>query len=165
MQLKTLAMAGCAALAVTACASGGGRDGPTRDPIRALLSGDAMMFVSFDANGDLSVSRDELEAGIVREFSRLDTSGDGSASPIEFQNWANSVFGGGQMGPYRLDFDRNVDNVITREEFEAEVRARFADYDESGDNAVTRGEMVRLVGAARPPTPRREPMQPMRPGG
>ncbi|MBY0566073.1 MAG: hypothetical protein K2P70_02085 [Hyphomonadaceae bacterium] len=162
MRLKTLALAGCAALAVTACASGGGREGSTRDPIRALLSGDALMFVSFDANGDLSVSRDELEAGITRELARIDTSGDGTISPIEFQTWANAVLGGGQMGPYRLDFDRNVDNTITREEFETEIRARFSDYDENNDGAVTRSEMVRLVGAARPPTQRREPLPPMR---
>lgn len=162
MRLKTLALAGCAALTVTACASGGGREGSTRDPIRALLSGDALMFVSFDTNGDLSVSRDELEAGITRELARIDTSGDGTISPIEFQNWANAVLGGGQMGPYRLEFDRNVDNTITREEFETEIRARFSDYDENNDGALTRGEMVRLVGAARPPTQRREPMQPLR---
>jgi Ca2+-binding EF-hand superfamily protein len=66
------------------------------------------------------------------------------------------------MGPYRLDFDRNVDNTITREEFETEIRARFSDYDENSDGAVTRSEMVRLVGAARPPTQRRDPMQPLR---
>ncbi len=161
MQVKTLALASFAALAVTACASGG-REGPTRDPIRALLSGDAMMFVSFDTNGDLNVSRDELEAGITREYARIDTNGDTNVSPIEFQNWANAVFGGGQMGPYRLDFDRNVDNTITREEFETEIRARFSDYDENGDSQIARGEMVRLVGAARPPARAREPLQPMR---
>jgi hypothetical protein len=161
MRLKTLALAGFAAFAVTACASSGG-EGSTRDPIRALLSGDALMFVSFDANGDLSVSREELEAGITREIPRTDTSGDGTISPIEFQTWANAVLGGGQMGPYRLDFDRNVDNTITREEFETEIRARFSDYDENNDGVVTRSEMVRLVGAARPPTQRREPLPPMR---
>jgi hypothetical protein len=161
MQFKTLTMTGCAALALTACASGGG-EGPARDPIRAILSGDAMMFVSFDTNGDLSVSRDELEAGIAREFTRIDANADGNVSPIEFQNWANNVLGGGQMGPYRLDFDRNVDNTITRAEFETEVRGRFSDYDENSDGALTRSEFVRLVGAARTPTQRREPMQPMR---
>jgi len=160
MQFKTLAMTGYAALALAACASGGGGEGPSRDPIRAILSGDAMMFVSFDTNGDLSVSRDELEAGIVREFTRIDANADGNVSPIEFQNWANNVLGGSQMGPYRLDFDRNVDNTITRAEFETEVRGRFSDYDENSDGALTRGEFVRLVGAARAPTQRREPILP-----
>jgi len=161
MQFKTLAITGLAALALAGCASGRG-DGPSRDPIRALLSGDSMMFVSFDANNDLSISRDELEAGLAREFTRADVNGDGALSPIEFQNWSNSVFGGNLMGPYRLDFDRNVDNTISREEFETELRARFSDYDENADSALTRSEFVRLVGAARPPAERREPMQPMR---
>jgi len=161
MQFRTLAMTGCAALALAACASSGG-EGPSRDPIRAILSGDAMMFVSFDSNGDLSVSRDELEAGIIREFTRIDANADGNVSPIEFQNWANNVLGGSQMGPYRLDFDRNVDNTITRAEFETEARARFSDYDENSDGALTRSEFVRLVGAARAPTQRRDPIQPPR---
>jgi hypothetical protein len=61
------------------------------------------------------------------------------------------------MGPYRLDFDRNVDNSITREEFESEIRARVRDYDENGDGVLTRGEFTRLVGAARPPVDRQRP--------
>jgi hypothetical protein len=60
------------------------------------------------------------------------------------------VLGGGQMGPYRLDFDRNVDNVITREEFAAEIHGRVRDYDTNEDGALTRSEFVRLVGQARP---------------
>jgi hypothetical protein len=149
MRLKTLAMSAGAALALTACASGSG-SGPTREPIRALMSADALMFVSFDADGDLAVSAAEIEAGITREFARADANSDGSLAPIEFQNWSNQVLGGSQMGPYRLDFDRNVDNTITRAEFEAEVRGRVTDYDEDQNGALSRGEFVRLIGQARP---------------
>lgn len=152
MKLQLFAGA-CAAAALTACASGAG--GRTNEPIRALLSADALMFVSFDSDGDLSVSSAELEAGISREFSRADASGDGQLQPIEFQNWANSVLGGNQLGPFRLDFDRNVDNAITRAEFETEIRARANDYDEDQNQILARGEFVRLVGQARPPAPER----------
>jgi hypothetical protein len=110
-----------------------------------------MMLVSFDANDDLSITAEEIDAGLAREFARADTGRDGSLSPIEFQTWSNAVLGGGPMGPYRLDFDRNVDNTITREEFDAEIRARVRQYDENGDGVLTRGEFTRLVGAARPP--------------
>jgi hypothetical protein len=151
--------AGASALiALAACATGGnGRDAPPT--IRALLSADVMMFVSFDTNGDLSTSGDELTAGIDREWQRADVNHDGQLQPIEFQNWANSVLGGQQMGPYRLDFDRNVDNVITREEFEHEIRARFADYDSDENGSLSRSEYARLVGQARAPH-RANPMQP-----
>lgn len=121
------------------------------------------MFVSFDTNGDMSTSGEETEAGLAREFARADTNRDGSLQPIEFQNWSNSVLGGTQLGPYRLDFDRNVDNVITREEFENEIHARFRDYDSDESGSLSRSEFVRLVGQARPPSERR--VQPPAPGG
>lgn len=148
-----------ALIALAACATGGanGRGGP--EVVRAILSADVMMFVGFDTNGDLSVSGDELTAGIAREFERADTNHDGQLQPIEFQNWANVVLGGQQLGPYRLDFDRNVDNVITREEFEHEIRARFADYDADENGALTRNEFVRVLGQARAPH-RANPMEP-----
>lgn len=144
-----------AALALASCASGGA--GPTSEPIRALLSADVMLFVSFDADGDLAVSAAELEAGLGREFARADANSDGALQPIEFQSWSNTALGGGMIGPYRLDFDRNVDNTITREEFDAELRARFRDYDEDESGTLTRQEFVRLVGQARPPRERATP--------
>jgi hypothetical protein len=113
-------------------------------------------MVSFDTNGDLAVSREEAEAGYAREFARADANNDGSLQPIEFSNWSNLVLGGSQIGPYRLDFDRNVDNVITREEFDTEMRARFSQYDEDESGSLSRSEFVRLVGQARPPVQRRE---------
>jgi hypothetical protein len=119
------------------------------------MSADVLMLVSFDTNQDLSVSMAEVEAGIDREFRRADANQDGSLQPIEFQNWSNLVLGGVQLGPFRLDFDRNVDNVITREEFEAEIRARAQEYDSDENGAVSRGEFIRLVGQARPPAPQR----------
>jgi hypothetical protein len=152
MSIRTWALAACAAAGLTACASGGdGRD----EPIRALLSADVLMLVSFDADHDLSITSAEVEAGIEREFARADANRDGSLQPIEFQNWSNAVLGGAQLGPYRLDFDRNVDNVITREEFDTEIRARFRDYDADESGAVSRSEFIRLVGQARPPAQRR----------
>src|SRR5262245_4313258 len=148
MIIRTFAVAAIAVFGLTAC--GGGRATQDRTaPIRALLSADALMMVSFDANGDLSVTRDEAEAGHAREFARADANSDGSLQPIEFTNWSNTVLGGSQIGPFRLDFDRNVDNVITHEEFDTELRARFSQYDEDENGSLSRSEFVRLVGQAR----------------
>lgn len=149
MSIRTFAVLACAVSALAACA-GGSRSADNRAPIRALLSADALMFTSFDTDGDLSVTSAESEAGIAREFARADANGDGSLTPIEFGNWSNTVLGGSQIGPYRLDFDRNVDNTITREEFETELRARFATYDSDENGALSRTEFVRLVGQPRP---------------
>ncbi len=158
MALRTLALVACGAVALTACAGGRG-GGPTAEPVRALLSGDAMMFVSFDADGDLSTTSAEIEAGIAREFTRADSGGDGALTPIEFQAWSNGVLGGNQTGPYRLDFDRNVDNTITRAEFETEIRGRVTDYDEDQSRSLSRSEFVRLINQARPVVERPRPLE------
>lgn len=159
MRTRTVAVVACAALGLAAC--GGGREAQDRAPIRALLSADALMLVSFDTNGDLNVTREEAEAGFAREWTRADADANGSLSPIEFSNWSNAVLGGLQIGPYRLDFDRNVDNVITREEFDSELRARFSQYDSDENGSLSRAEFVRLVGQARPPAQRRQVAPPI----
>lgn len=151
MATARLALAIGMAAVLAACA-GGSRGSVSREPIRALMSADALMFVSFDADGDLNVTRAEMEAGLPREFQRADQNGDGDISPIEFQSWANAALGGGQMGPYRLDFDRNVDNTISREEFETEIRGRFTDYDSDENDSLSRTEFTRLLGQAREPS-------------
>lgn len=158
MSIRTVAVVACAALGLAAC---GGREAQDRAPIRALLSADALMLVSFDTNGDLNVTREESEAGFAREWTRADADANGSLTPIEFSNWSNAVLGGAQIGPYRLDFDRNVDNVITREEFDNELRARFSQYDSDESGSLSRAEFVRLVGQARPPVQRRQVAPPI----
>jgi hypothetical protein len=149
MRFKTLALIAASAASVTACATGGAGS-HANEPIRALLSADVMMFISWDTNGDLTTSPDEIEAGITREFDRADSNHDGRIEPIEYQAWQNAVLGGGQMGPYRLDFDRNVDNAITHEEFATEIHGRVRDYDTDENGSLSRAEFVRLVGQARP---------------
>lgn len=159
MHLKSLALVAASAATVTACATGG-PNAHLNEPIRALLSADVMMFVSWDANGDLAVSADEVTSGINREFDRADANHDGRIEPIEYQAWSNAVLGGSQMGPYRLDFDRNVDNSITREEFANEIHARVRDYDTDENGSLSRAEFVRTVGQARPARPPGVQVQP-----
>src|SRR5690242_5293286 len=100
MRLKALALVAASAASVTACATGGGPGSHANEPIRALLSADVMMFISWDTNSDLTTSPDEIEAGITREFDRADANHDGRIEPIEYQSWQAAVLGGGQMGPY-----------------------------------------------------------------
>lgn len=162
MKVSTLSvLIGGAALA--ACATGPQNHDDRNEPVHALLSADAMLFVGFDTDGDFQTTTAEIDAGIEREFTRADANHDGQLQPLEFTNWANVALGGGQIGPFRLDFDRNVDNVITREEFANEIHNRAHDYDQNENGAVSRPELVRLVGQARPPR-QRQPDAPT-PGG
>jgi hypothetical protein len=160
----------CAAFVLSACANDPQQHRPgqseNRQPIRALLSTDAMLFVSFDSDNDLHITSAEIEAGITREFARADANHDGTIGPLEFQTWSSTVLGGQQTAPYRLDFDRNVDNVITPKEFHDEIVARAHDYDANNDGVLTRDEFVRTVSQTRAPGiggPNGEGQ--MRPGG
>ena len=145
-------MCAAAALALLAgCASDNGRPGQEHQTVRALLSVDALMFAGFDSDNDLRITNAEIEAGITREFARADTNHDGTISPLEFQAWSNVALGGGQTAPYRIDFDHNVDNVITAAEFHDEIVARAHEYDTNEDGVLTRDEFVRVLNQARGP--------------
>jgi len=146
-----------AACATASCASGGRDRGESipNEPVRVLLSADALLYASGDANGDLRIDAAERDAVIAREWARADGNNDGALTPIEFQEWVSVALGGSNAPPYRLDFDRNVDNSITREEFETELRSRFDDYDANDDGVVVRSEFIRETQlrpqAVRPP--------------
>ncbi|MES1156744.1 MAG: hypothetical protein ABUL73_03090 [Alphaproteobacteria bacterium] len=154
MKYQTLAVLAGGVLALGACATP--QDGPQHrrgdaPQQHALISADALVFVSFDTDNDLRITQAELEAGIAREFARADANHDGSISPIEFQNWAATALGGDSLPPYRLDFDRNVDNVITQKEFHDELMARAHAYDANNDGVLTRDEFIKEINQARPP--------------
>jgi hypothetical protein len=142
------AMAGGLAM-LGACASDNRDLGSQPSAPRVLLSADALVFVSFDSNGDLMVDAGEIEAGVAREWVRADTSGDSVLAPLEFGAWAEAALGGNQLPPFRLDFDRNVDNSISEEEFRTEFAARVSDYDANGDGVLSRAEMLRPVAQPR----------------
>lgn len=143
MRVAILA-AGVLALGAVSCAGRSeSRAAGMREAPRVLLSADALLFASFDANDDLRIDAAEIEAGVAREWARGDANNDGEMAPIEYQAWMNLALGGSNAPPYRLDFDRNVDNAITRAEFETELRSRAADYDENSDGVLARAEFMR----------------------
>jgi predicted small secreted protein len=150
MRLLPLAFVAGAAL-LSACGTSNSRGSGPDTTVRVLLSTDAMLFGDFDTDGDYATSTAEIEAGVTREFARADSNHDGGIGPIEFQSWANQVLGGTMTPPYRLDFDRNVDNIISAEEFRAELLARAATYDTDENGVVSRAELVRQVNQARRP--------------
>ncbi|MBI1188734.1 MAG: hypothetical protein GC206_15620 [Alphaproteobacteria bacterium] len=155
------------ALVVGACA--GRPQGPPRAPgaaeaERAMAAPNALLLTSFDADSDLEIDGGELDAGAVREFARADDDGDGALSPFEYNAWAEAALGGLHV-PRRLEFDSNVDNSITRAEFEAALRALMQAYDADGDGRIVRAELIRERPRmmAAPEGMRRPPRMP--PGG
>lgn len=132
-----------ACASVVACAGARPPPAPPQERPHVTLSADALLFASFDTNGDLRIDAAELSAGIAREWARADANGDGAISPLEYQTWADAALGGAQSPPFRLDFDRDVNNSITRAEFETELNARAQTYDVNHDGVLVFSEFVR----------------------
>lgn len=143
----TLAVA--AAFSLAACASGpparhggpGGGDVGSAYRPSAFLSGAALLFVQFDANGDYATSKAEAEAGAQREWARA-SGGSTVLTPIQFDVWSAKALGGPNLGPYRLAFDSNVNNEITATEFTGAIIAKFDVWDKDKDGLLTRVEMT-----------------------
>lgn len=161
MRLRSAAVV-AAVLCAWGCASGGGADG-SRPSINAVLSGDALLMVEADADDNRETSRAEFEAALVRGFAEADSDANASLSPLEWQNWARATMGADLVGPFRLEIDRNVDNLISAEEFNEELLARFDRYDVDQSGAVSRSELVRSfepAGGERPRQPTRPAPRP-----
>lgn len=136
---------GLMALVLTGALAGcGGRSQPMRatpESPRHSFMADALLISGFDADGDLRVTTAEVSTGVAREFARADSDRGGSVEPLEFQTWAHAALGP-DSPPFRLDMDRNVDNVISAAEFEAEISARARGYDANSDQVLVRAELA-----------------------
>lgn len=134
-------------LALAACAGGpGGPGGHGGEQGLAyqhstFLSGAALLMVQFDTDKDYVTTRTEAEAGARAEWARV-THGPTGMTPIQFETWSAAALGGPTIGPRRLAFDSNVDNLVTEQEFIDGILRQFDKYDANKDGRVTRAEMV-----------------------
>jgi Ca2+-binding EF-hand superfamily protein len=117
------------------------------------------LILAYDANADGKVTRDELEAGLKREFVMADRNGDGVLDLPEIQAENARRFAANRTGFSPL-IDWNRDGKVDFSEFATTMRSLFEDMDRSR-NGVLEGAELRLprVRGAGPP-PRRAPMGP-----
>lgn len=152
-----LAVLGAVALLPVAAADGQQRRPPpvsasgTLDPCLAAAGAIgrsatpmALLIVGFDADGDARVSRAELAAGIADQFRRADTDGDGQLGLVELASWSRTWLGSDNVKPGRFDFDRDADDRISAEEFQAELTRHFGILDNDQDGVVTRAELLSI---------------------
>jgi len=128
-------------VAVVSLADAREPEAPVGRPPSAVLSGAALILVSFDADGAYATARAEFDAGAKRETERTFRAA-ATMSPIGFEAWAAKALGGPEMGPFRFAFDANVDGQITRAEFAKALDEMFKRFDKNGDGAVARAELV-----------------------
>lgn len=134
-----------AACFLVACVSGTATPGGFGERISAVVSGDAFVIASADANGDAVTTEAELEEALITGFLAADSDQSSMVSPLEWQTFSRTQMGGELLGPFRLEVDRNVDNSIDQAEFTDAFMTRFTRYDGDADGRVARPDMVRSL--------------------
>jgi len=146
---------GAMLLAVLGCASRGPNEIMAQDP-RAASSQvgeirlNIQLMLSFDANMDGAVSREELEAGLKRQFEAADTDGNGrlNLSEMQAENGRRWQAAGTASSPL---IDWNQDGVVSFAEFGGTAHSIFAqlDRDRGGVLAGAELEAPRIRGPVR----------------
>ena len=111
----------------------------------------SQMIAAFDSNGDAVVSKAEFDVGVARSFADGDENKDGRITLIELSRWATKWLGNAGALPGQYDFDRDLDDAVSRAEYEAEFAKRFAGFDVDKDVALSRSELISFK--PQPPIP------------
>ena len=163
--IRVFACSGVVLLIAEACA---GRDArlasnmPGGAAVRPLLPQAADLqrniqdMLSFDANNDGIVTKEELEAGLQRQFAAADTNGDGKLDAAEMQaendrRWRQS---GTASSPL---IDWNQDGVIDFAEFATTARTLFGQLDRDHGGTLAGVELRVPVARRAPSDPRQGP--------
>ncbi len=77
----------------------------------------ALLFASFDANGDYVIDRKEVETGISQAFGRADRDEDDYLSLVELEMWRVAALGSEHAAPSNFAFAPNFARGVTRETF------------------------------------------------
>lgn len=108
------------------------RNGRAERPREVRLVPGGGLILSFDSDGEGTISASELTDGITTQFALADVSADGVLTPLEQIRWAEGL-------PTRDDtlgnparFDPNLDRQVSPEEFEAVIRQLAAVHTQPG---------------------------------
>ena len=97
----------------------------------------ALAFASYDSDGSLTVSDDEIRSGAARSFSTADVNGDGFMSIFEQQDWAAAIGAHDGALANSTTFDANFDRRISEAEF-IEGMIRLSHAYKNADSGVLR---------------------------
>ena len=140
-------------LLLSACATKPERRGPPQDrqgqgPARSsgtFVKPVGLLFAGMDKNGDAIVTRSELDAGIQAEWSDFER----NPSAAYFSTWSVKKLGSTDAFPTFLMFDKNINGVVSAEEFSERLQIEFRQADKNSDGRLERSEMLVAFAAPR----------------
>jgi len=87
-----------------------------------VVSPGALIFASFDRNGDGRITTQEIEAGAETAFAAADRNGDGVITGFEQTDWANAMGSASDLMANAMTFDIDLDRSVTKAEFVAGLK-------------------------------------------
>jgi EF hand len=122
-------------------ACGSSRPEPARNPNPTprnenFHGGPNALLLKYDANHDGTLTRDELIAGLKKEFAAFDTNHDGCLTPdqVDAINQARIAADRSTATPLQ---DWNQDGCVDYREFSAAAYSLFDQLDRNGDGKIT----------------------------
>jgi EF hand len=112
-------------------------------PPPSYAGGEALIMVGCDRDYDLVTTQAEMTTCAADMFALADKDRSQVVSLFELEDWRTIFIGNNDHPPFRLEFDRNLDNRITQDEFAQVWRARFIRLDKDRNGILSRTELYR----------------------
>ncbi len=126
-----------------------------RGPI-TIIKPAALMFTSFDNNGDYAISRAESQTGVLEAFGRADADKNGRVSLFELEDWRLAALGSMDALPGNLNFDTDYDSQVSKAEFQTTIMGLFDRHDADSDGTVKHAELMQILEVPAPKGPEKE---------
>jgi RND family efflux transporter MFP subunit len=130
-------------------ATGSGGPGGSRG-MGGPRAGGGMDPSQFDTNKDGKVSKEEAPEMMQRFFDRIDTNGDGMLDQDEIRAMRNRGGGpggrGGSRGGNLMQFDKDGDGKVSREEAPEPMQNFFGNMDTNSDGFIDQEELKQIQG-------------------
>jgi len=128
-----------------------------RGPITVMKPA-ALLFATFDKNGDYAIDRLEAESGYENAFLRADRDGNKSLTLFELEDWREKALGSLDANPGNLNFDTDFDNRVSRSEFASALADLFDRHDDNDDGQIENSELMQILEVPRRKEPEKEKM-------
>ena len=114
-----------------------------RGPITSLHKA-GLLLASFDKNSDYEITQAEFAAGRMQAFKQADTDNSGVIGMFELEDWREKALGSLDAAPGNLAFDKDYNQRVTREEFDAALDVVFKGADKDKNGIIAFSELVHV---------------------